>query len=192
MATYYVDADNTYKERLRGIEWLSKKDLVRVYHAHNNPVFASEKNQKNLIDRTRAQVSFHSITAAKNAVDFGITIDVILSLSKEEQEKVFLVSEDKDFNTISDLIRSRGIDTSSSIETVSNIREGIIKNPDNITNVNFFKTVMQEQFGNESAQAMFAKFKELILLDYQKEQEKKEDNNRASGFGGFVYKILKK
>ena len=189
MAIYYVDGDNSPKERIRGIEWLRETDTVRIYYACNNTFYPLQKNQKQIECQTKAKVQFISVPAGKNAVDFAVAVNVSISIANGEKELIFLVSEDSDFQMITNLIceETRAI---GQVEKVKNIWQGLLQDSASITNLKILEKILQEQFGDDEGKNLLFKAKELIELETQEIEEKKISNRRKRR--GLIWGLIRK
>ena len=189
MAIYYVDGDNSPKERIRGIEWLRETDNVRIYYACNNTFYPLQKNQKQIEGQTKANVQFFSVPAGKNAVDFAVAVNASISIAQGEKGLIFLVSEDSDFQMITNLICEE-TQAKVQVEKVKNIWQGLLQDSASITNLKIVEKILQEHFGDDEGKNLLLKAKELIVLEQQDIEEKRISNRKKSR--GFLCGLMRK
>ena len=180
MAIYYIDGDNKPTERIRGIEWLNPSDVVKIYYANNNSYFPSEKNQEQIVNQTCANVSFHSIPAGPNAVDFAIAVNAGIALSEKEPTPIFLISEDKHFKIITNLIGSEA-KGNRRIENVQNICAGKIIDSESIEDLKSAERILQEQFGKEDGRKLLNQL--IFLINKERDESDSDHNNERKSRG---------
>ena len=95
-----VDADNSPGRNIQGINRLEPEDTVYIYFASNNKYYKNRDRQAEIIRCAKCKVIFNKVSAANNAVDFAIAIDLRALIESWPGEVIVLVSEDGHFKTI--------------------------------------------------------------------------------------------
>lgn len=105
-AIYYVDGDNKPQERIVGIEHLSENDRVKIFCANNASYFHDCRRREELLEKCSCKVSFISIKAGADAVDFAIGMDAYNKCMTNPGQHIYLLSGDKHFTVIKQQIEA--------------------------------------------------------------------------------------
>ncbi len=105
-ALYYVDGDNTPKERINGIENLTSRDIVKIFYAEGSSCYDDVTRQEELIERCECSISFISVEPGSNAVDFAIAMDAYHRCMTAPGCHIYLLSADRHFTVIKKQIQA--------------------------------------------------------------------------------------
>lgn len=167
MAIYFIDGDNNPKENIKGIELTAQSDEIHIFYASQNTYFCNEKNRKEVKARTNAKLYFYKIRSGKNAVDFAVSIEAADKMHNATGQNFFLVSSDKHFELITNILRSKA-EKGTVIKRVNNLWEGVVANPEGIDSWDKVRLLMKTMLGNDG-EALCARIKSL-QPDEPKEQ----------------------
>ena len=103
---YYVDGDNCPGERIKGIEDLGSRDIVKIFHAKNNTYYLSARKRRALKESSKSKVLLIPINPGPDAVDFAIGMDAYAECMKNPMCHMYLISRDKHFGVIKEQIDS--------------------------------------------------------------------------------------
>lgn len=101
-----IDGDNSPGTNVRKLGQLDEKDKVIIYYASDNGFFTKEGNRISLIENTRCSVEFKCIPAGNCAVDLAVAMDMGIMLENDPAGVLVLVSKDKHFKIIQNLMKS--------------------------------------------------------------------------------------
>lgn len=169
MAIYYVDGDNSPKERIKGIEWLSENDKVYIFYADTNTYYTKDKNRRDIELTTKAKIQFEKTGTGKNATDFAIAVHAAMALDAAEDESLFLVSGDKHFTTIGTFLKRFSV-KKFSVKCVDVIWKGIIDNYEQIDHIEIIESILKEKFGNDEGKKLYFVMQELLYQKFRREE----------------------
>lgn len=119
-SVFYIDGDNDPRRRIAGIEHLSEKDAVKIFCAKNNSYYKDAERRTELRRKCACRLEFLSVESGPNAVDFAIAMDAYGTCARNPRIRVYLISGDKHFDTITKQLR-----TSFSAEQIGRKAESI-------------------------------------------------------------------
>ena len=174
MAIYFIDGDNAPGTRTCGIENLTEKDKVFIFYAKSNTHYTSKDIRQGLERKTTAQLSFVQVCDGKNAVDFAVATRAGYYASNDN-EKIFLVSGDKHFDMIAQII-GKELAQGCSIKRVDTLSIALISDAENIATLDIAENLIKINFGAREGEAFMKRICELAIKENEpcKEPQKKK------------------
>ncbi|MDE5946277.1 MAG: hypothetical protein K2G63_03060 [Oscillospiraceae bacterium] len=121
---YLIDYENVHKTGFSGLPELKESDNVVIFYSGNANKITFELHQQ-ILD-SKAKITYFEVSAGgKNALDFQLSsyLGYLLGDKKKEECYIYIVSNDKGFEYISDFWNKRGFH----IELISWIVENNIE-----------------------------------------------------------------
>jgi len=176
-----VDGDNAPGANIKGINMLGSEDSVYIYYASDNKYFRRTDKQEAVLRMAKCPVTFTSIPAADNAVDFAIAMDLKSIVDSNPSEVVALVSDDRHFRTI--LTRAKDITQSSGIYQVSDIEEAVRRYKVlESASLQDLHNYLLKSFGQEKGCEFYGKVDKLFAQKHQGKST--QPNNTDAGIKG--------
>ena len=169
MAIYFIDGDNAPGSRTRGIENLAAKDIVVIFYAKSNSHYSSKDIRQELEKKTTAQLSFVQVCDGKNAVDFAVATRAGYYASTENT-KIFLISGDKHFDLIAEIIGKELADRCS-IKRADTLSIALISDAENISTFDVAENLIKINFGAKEGEAFMKKVRELAVKENEQFKE---------------------
>ena len=169
MAIYFIDGDNAPGSRTRGIENLTAKDIVVIFYAKSNSHYSSKDIRQGLEKKTTAQLSFVQVCDGKNAVDFAVATRAGYYASTEDA-KIFLISGDKHFDLIAEIIGKELADRCS-IKRADTLSIALISDAENIATFDVAESLIKINFGAREGEAFMKRVRELAIEENEQFKE---------------------
>lgn len=174
-----VDGDNSPGANIKCMSWLVPEDSVYIYFASDNKYFKRINKQETILKTAKCPVTFTSIPAADNAVDFAIAMDLRTIIESCSSEVIVLVSNDSHFSTI--LNRAKDITQNSGIYQVSDIEEAIKRYKMlESTSLQDLHNLLMKSFGHEMGCDFCRKVDKLFAQKYQLKKAQPFNNDGES------------
>lgn len=105
---FLVDGDNNIGTGLKGVDLLSEKDTVLIFHKKG----LSLTKIKALCAGSRADVQYvESVRGGKNSIDFQIITELGVLVGKGEADYAYVISQDKGYEASISALRTRYAET---------------------------------------------------------------------------------
>ena len=101
-----IDGDNSPGTNVRKLGKLDERDKAIIYYASDNGYFAKTDNRSQIVEGSRCAIEFKCIPAGNCAVDLAVAMDMPRILQREDGGVLVLVSKDKHFKIIQNLLRA--------------------------------------------------------------------------------------
>lgn len=176
MAIYFIDGDNCPGTRTEGIKYLTENDQVYVFYAQSNSFYSKDNNRGALVDATDAKVEFCKIKDGKNAVDFSVAVKAGF-FAAQNIESIFLVSCDKHFEYIADLINAQ-LGKKNDVKRVNYLSDAFLYEPDKIANIETAELILKNALGKNEGSNLLNRIQELNSF---KTEYSYKENRRAQG-----------
>lgn len=156
------------RKKYSRLKKLDTEDAVSIYYASDNKYFTNKERQSEIIKTANCNVNFLKISAADNAVDFAIAMDMRALIENCPSELIILVSEDRHFETIikrtKEVIHCNNLFLASNIEDATK-RFGLIGSKD--LDLIQLHNCLIRSYGQEKGNELYTRIDALFEQKYR-------------------------
>ncbi len=169
MAIYLVDYENVYIDGLSGIDQLTESDVLHIFYTQNRCGLTFGLYEQ--LIRCKAKVKLNEVSTGpksmepvKNALDMQLMMYAGYLIGTQPEQKLYIVSKDKDFQLGADFLAHYLGDTQAELQQIPCVAASM-QQPEEEDAYEAFVRTLQEQVEAHTAAESFADLCEKYAVD---------------------------
>ncbi len=168
MAIYLVDYENVYIDGLSGIDQLTEEDILHIFYTQNRCGLTFGLYEQ--LIRCKAKVELNEVSTGpkttepvKNALDIQLMMYAGYLIGTKQDQKLYIVSKDKDFQLGADFLAQYLGDTQVELQQIPSVAASMEQPVEDAYEA--FVRTLQEQVETHTAAESFADLCEKYAVD---------------------------